>query len=106
MRADYVLEKLPDISGPGLVKTGCYIMPIHLPQILLGDKLTLLTYVSAMNLILFRFLGSDNDSSSPSSIAATDYVLKKLPDISGSGLVETGRYIMPIHLPQYYSAIN
>jgi hypothetical protein len=24
VRADYVLEKLPDVSGPGLVEAGCY----------------------------------------------------------------------------------
>ena len=29
MRADYVLEKLPDISGPNLMGVGCYRMVLE-----------------------------------------------------------------------------
>jgi hypothetical protein len=30
MRAVYVLEKLPDVSGPSLVVVGCYRMGVRL----------------------------------------------------------------------------
>ena len=40
VRAVYVLEKLPDVSGPGLVEVGCYIDDLSISVSIddLGDR--------------------------------------------------------------------
>jgi hypothetical protein len=42
VRANYVLEKLPNVSGPGLMEAGCYttLVPIHTYQLVLKLSLS------------------------------------------------------------------